>query len=327
MDKLISVIIPIYNTELHLLKCLESVVNQTYSNLQILLINDGSTDKSGEICKEYELKDKRIQYFYQNNKGVSSARNFGLEKSKGDYIHIIDSDDWLELHTYEFLIHTIQKQNADTVIFEYYIDYDHKHIKHQERKYSYGYLNHNLAVDFSIFSQNSFAWSRFYTKKCLKDIKFKEDVHWGEETIFIVEALKNTNTIYYCCIPLYHYYQSPISATRSKFNPKKLSGISMSKYFIQLMKKKYPRLLNKAYDLYSSILTELLFQVNSNKNNLQIIKYIRYELIKTFLKSFKSKDIIFQKKIKYLIVILNPKIFRFFHKIHIIFTQNKLTLQ
>ena len=101
---LISVIIPVYNTEKYLRTCLDSIVNQTHSNLQIILIDDGSTDNSGLICDEYAQKDSRIICVHQQNGGVSKARNEGLKIATGDYIHFPDSDDYLDLDTYEYLL-------------------------------------------------------------------------------------------------------------------------------------------------------------------------------------------------------------------------------
>jgi len=111
MDK-ISVIIPVYNVESYLRKCLDSVLNQTYKNLEILLINDGSTDNSGSICDEYGKKDSRIRVFHKENGGASSARNVGLRELTGDYIGFVDSDDWLEPQMYEVLYKALIDNNV-----------------------------------------------------------------------------------------------------------------------------------------------------------------------------------------------------------------------
>ncbi len=100
-DPLLSVIIPVYNVEKYLRECLDSVSNQTYQNLEIILVNDGSKDGSAEICKEYLAKDERIQYYEQENQGQSAARNLALSKATGEYITFVDSDDWISLDIYE----------------------------------------------------------------------------------------------------------------------------------------------------------------------------------------------------------------------------------
>ena len=112
---LISVIVPIYNTEKYLKKCLDSIINQTYKNLQIILIDDGSGDNSGEICDEYATKDSRIQVIHKQNAGVTAARNDGLDMATGDYIGFVDSDDWIEPNMYEEMMANLIKTGADFV--------------------------------------------------------------------------------------------------------------------------------------------------------------------------------------------------------------------
>lgn len=112
---MISVIIPIYNVEKYLRQCLDSVINQTYKDLQIILIDDGSTDDSGRICDEYVAKDSRIVLIHQNNKGAGAAKNTGLKAATGDFIAFVDGDDYLELDAYQYMIDLICKYDADVV--------------------------------------------------------------------------------------------------------------------------------------------------------------------------------------------------------------------
>lgn len=100
---MISVIVPMYNVELYLRKCLDSIVNQTYKNIEILIIDDGSTDNSGMICDEYAQKDDRIKVFHTENQGLSSARNLGLDEATGDWVGFVDSDDWIDDDMYDVL--------------------------------------------------------------------------------------------------------------------------------------------------------------------------------------------------------------------------------
>ncbi|MGN0514976.1 MAG: glycosyltransferase family 2 protein, partial [Lachnospiraceae bacterium] len=108
-ESLISVIVPVYNTEDYLRPCIESILRQTYPYLQIILVNDGSTDHSGEICDEYKLKDSRIEVIHQENGGVSIARNIGMKLAKGEYVSFIDSDDYIHPQMYEFLLQSIKE--------------------------------------------------------------------------------------------------------------------------------------------------------------------------------------------------------------------------
>ena len=115
-NELISIIVPIYNTEKYLRQCLDSIINQTYTNFEVLLVNDGSTDSSGMICQEYVENDSRFRYFEKENGGVSSARNLGLECSGGAYITFIDSDDWVESNHLEALLKGIKENNTDIAV-------------------------------------------------------------------------------------------------------------------------------------------------------------------------------------------------------------------
>lgn len=113
----ISVIVPIYNVEKYIEKCINSIINQTYKDLEIILVDDGSTDSSGKICDEYAKKDKRIKVIHKKNGGVSSSRNIALTIANGDYITWIDSDDWIEKDTYSKLADIILKNKADIIQF------------------------------------------------------------------------------------------------------------------------------------------------------------------------------------------------------------------
>lgn len=115
---LVSVIIPVYNVEEYLCKCVDSVINQTYKNLEIILVDDGSTDSSGRICDEYAGKDERIRVVHKNNSGPSNTRNVGLEHAKGKYIYFIDSDDYIEHNALALLVNTAESAEADLVFFD-----------------------------------------------------------------------------------------------------------------------------------------------------------------------------------------------------------------
>ncbi|MFC5684431.1 glycosyltransferase family 2 protein [Flavobacterium sp. MAHUQ-51] len=115
----ISIIIPVYNVSAYLRQCLDSVINQTYTELEIIIVNDGSTDDSLNICQEYQLIDNRIQLINQQNAGLSAARNTGIDYVQGDYILFVDSDDWIDLNTCQLLVDNVKSTNADVVLFSY----------------------------------------------------------------------------------------------------------------------------------------------------------------------------------------------------------------
>ena len=117
--ELISIIVPVYNAEKYLQKCLDSILEQTYQNLEIIIVNDGSTDNSGQICHEYEQKDSRIIYMEKENGGVSDTRNTGLDRMTGSYVTFVDSDDWLEPNYVQFLYEKLIEHQADIVVGNY----------------------------------------------------------------------------------------------------------------------------------------------------------------------------------------------------------------
>ena len=123
---LISIIIPVYNVERYLAQCLDSVINQTYPNLEIICVNDGTTDSSGQILEQYAQKDGRIVVIVQENQGLSGARNTGLKHVHGKYIMFVDSDDWIELETCEDAVIAAEKHNADLVMWSYVREFEHE---------------------------------------------------------------------------------------------------------------------------------------------------------------------------------------------------------
>ena len=118
----ISIVVPVYNAEPYLRKCLDSVINQTLKNVEIILVDDGSTDNSANICKKYAEKDERIIYFYKENEGLAAARQDGIERARGEYVGFVDSDDWLELNMYERMYSVAKENDADIVFCNCYFD-------------------------------------------------------------------------------------------------------------------------------------------------------------------------------------------------------------
>ena len=115
MSELISVIVPVYNVEKYLDKCIQSILGQTYSNIELLLIDDGSTDSSGAICDKYVTQDSRVRVFHKSNEGVSAARNWGLDNAKGEWIAFVDADDWIDSDMYERMYNAAVQNQTDMV--------------------------------------------------------------------------------------------------------------------------------------------------------------------------------------------------------------------
>lgn len=172
-NDLISIIIPVYKVEEYLEKCIESVLKQTYTNLQIILVDDGSPDNCGKICDEYAKKDPRIEVIHKVNGGLSDARNVGIAKAKGKYIGFVDSDDYIKEDMYEILINLIKEYDADVSICNLYDVIDGKeYIRNNENGIQeYGRLEilKEVLLDKNI---QSYAWNKLYKKELFDEIKY-----------------------------------------------------------------------------------------------------------------------------------------------------------
>ena len=170
---LISIIIPVYKVEKYLEKCIQSVINQTYENLQIILVDDGSPDNCGKICDEYAKKDHRIEVIHKSNGGLSDARNKGLEIAKGEYIGFIDSDDYIESDMYEVLYNLLKQYNAYVSICNFYTVSQGKiAIKNAEngiKEYNRIEILKEVLLDNNI---QSYAWNKLYKKELFDEIKY-----------------------------------------------------------------------------------------------------------------------------------------------------------
>ena len=191
-QELISIIVPIFNTEKHLHQCLDSILSQSYENFECLLINDGSTDASASICREYVAKDARFRYFEKENGGVSSARNLGIERSGGAYITFIDSDDWVEFDYLEVLYSAIIQETADISVSSYrtyemskniWLFHAFKRVEHQKVFSRQELLNQLMFLD-SLDSSYRFASCKLVRKSVLTGIWFNESTHLGEDMEF-----------------------------------------------------------------------------------------------------------------------------------------------
>ena len=188
----ISIIVPIYNAENFIKKCVDSLLNQTKKELEFILINDGSTDKTHDILKTY--KDKRIKYFKNKNQGIGKTRNFGIEKATGKYIIFIDSDDYIEPTTCEELYNKAIKEKADVVVCDFFKVYDDGSIEDinlPSFKTSKLKDNPNILIDINLSP-----WNKIYSTKLIKDnnIRFAEGIKY-EDVPFVSEALDRANRI------------------------------------------------------------------------------------------------------------------------------------
>ena len=204
----ISVIIPVYNVEQYLKQCLDSVINQSMKNLEIILVNDGSTDCSGDICDKYAQKDSRITVIHKENQGLAAARQTGLDAAHGEYIGFIDSDDWLEPEMYEEMYRAAKSEDVDIVFCNVYRNEDKK----EQAYFASGYYNHEQMVK-TIFprllagftsegEENTIRWCnwlRIYKKKMIDshNIRFDSRFRRCQDLPFTFECTIHANSYYY----------------------------------------------------------------------------------------------------------------------------------
>lgn len=215
MEELISVIVPIYNAEKYLEQCIKSIVNQTYKNIEIILVDDGSIDESHKICDEYKEKDSRIIVVHKKNGGVSSARNTGLNLAKGDWIAFIDADDWVEKEYLEELICNAKEKNVNISMCGYnrISNNGNKEKKSNNKKEivdSKEYLIRALNPQ----TGYGFVPLKIINKKIIKNIKFNQNLTVGEDALFNMEIAPNINKAFYCNKALYNYRNNSESVVK-----------------------------------------------------------------------------------------------------------------
>ena len=221
-EELISIIIPVYNSEKYIDNCLKSIINQDYKNIEIIIIDDGSKDDSFSICKENSLKDKRIKVFHQENSGVSAARNFGLNKVKGKYIFFADSDDFLEQNCISTLYKNLKADNSDYICGSYILEktlHRSKKVCFQKKSYTKNDLTDNLP-DVMQHIQNA-PWGKLFRSDIIKnnDIRFPDDIPYGEDTCFQIEYFNYVNRVTIIPDIIYHYNFTNENAATKKFYP------------------------------------------------------------------------------------------------------------
>lgn len=246
-DIKVSVIIPIYNVAKFVSKCIDSIRNQTYENLEILLVDDGSIDDSGKICDEYANKDKRIKIIHKINAGVSAARNTGIEQSTGDYVCFVDGDDYVMQDYVEYLLRLAQEKQAEIALTtEWFTSFDLKQDKRIEKTVYSGERATEAILSYEIpIGVNN----KIFAKKFLDcGVRFEENLCIGEGFNFNTAAFQRANLVAIGRRKIYFYRKDNTNSVTTKFNAKKWEN---GLYAVQLIKKNFilrSEKLNKAWE-------------------------------------------------------------------------------
>lgn len=309
----ISVIVPIYNIEKFIPRCLDSILSQTYRNLEIILVDDGSTDGSGEIVDQYAKKDGRIKVIHQVNSGVSVARNRGLDHATGDYIGFVDGDDYIEPDMYEILMQIINEHHVDIAHCGYQMIYpsrvDYYYNSGEKIK-----LSHDEGL-FELLKGTRVEpglWNKLYKTELFKEIRLPIGVTETEDLLCNFEVFLLADTSFFYDVSKYHYMLRSGSATSGILTEKK----RRDRYFVvsSILEKCERNSLYyaAAYERFLRILIENATQINYRELRDESISELRNEARRAVL--FKEFDI----KIKGMVFITAyfPKLYRWIHSVY-----------
>lgn len=318
MNDLISVIVPVYNNENFLERCLTSLITQKYENIEIILVDDGSTDKSGMICDFYASKDNRIKVIHQKNQGVSKARNEALKISTGKYLAFCDSDDFVELGIYEELINSLK--SSDYGISMCTLEKD---ISLYDKFSIFGFDEMALKI-MSDSMISGYLWNKIFRANIIREnnIQFMENIHILEDQIFVLEYIKHISKGVCVNEKLYNYEMNPNSALNSKISEKKLTALYGRVYIYNIIRE-YSQSVDLKIISWKQMICELIvfskkliFKQTSITNKCKINKYLNEinKYLSKYLNDFDMKYIPKKLQIYYLVFKVNRIIWRKYYE-------------
>lgn len=309
----ISVIVPVYNADKYLTRCLDSLMSQTYQNIEIILVNDGSTDTSKDIIEEYKHKDNRIVSVHKPNGGESSARNMGLDTAKGTYIAFVDSDDCIHPDMYTSLIGVMNGNNADLAFCDimWQTQNGSEHIGLSEFTagvFHKDEISEKLLINITHNRLLRATWNKLYKREIItgNNIRFPEDIVYGPDFIFNIEYLWYANTIYYLNKPLYYYDNTTAGTSKTSHNNILLSGKIINDKLLVLAERKG---INSRYFKTKAIGEYIFFarvQLRMNLNNCAHLSVTeQYDKLKEIVYDKDFRDNITRNKYILFLVFLN----------------------
>lgn len=271
----ISVIVPIYNAELYLSRCVGSILNQTFTDFDLILVNDGSRDGSSLLCNEYELKDRRVHVIHQENSGPAIARNKGIDyafsQSDSKYLVFVDSDDYLHPQFLEYMYYATEDNMVEISMCQ------HKYISANEKLenvelYNGCLTNEISAENLMISHSNSFnyVWGKLFVKGCFKTLRFPESVFFGEDNLIIFKAMFESNRIVFIENVLYYYFYTGTGITKSPWTPKSLDVFEGIKVQLNYYAEHgYEKAYEKEIELYIQQYAYQIHRIREDKENLE----------------------------------------------------------
>ena len=294
MEKdLISVIVPVYNVEKYLEKCVNSIINQTYKNLEIILVDDGATDNSGKMCDEFAKKDSRIKVIHKENGGSADARNSGLDKVTGKYILFVDSDDCLNKKMIEILHNEIIKESRDIVLCEYE-KVNENDIEFEKEIETYKILNHTKESIFELYygmghkhEKVVVPWGKLYKKELFDGIRYPKG-RKGEDELTLYKVFYKANNIVEINAKLYYYLQREGSLSSDWY-------IKPRHYMVDALEEEIKFFVNKKEERYQVLVVKRLLRELKHNYNFKLKSTKKYGDI--FIKYYeKYKNQIMENK-------------------------------
>ena len=311
--ELVSVVVPIYNMESFLPKCMESLLKQTYEMIEIILVDDGSTDKSRILINEYEkLYPKKVRVCYKENGGLSSARNIGIEKVQGKFVIFPDPDDWVDRNYIEELVKIQKKYQCDLAVTGYFVEFEKKSIQTNLNQ-ELVKMNSKEAIKslFRLPCMGGFAWNKLYCLDIIRNnkLEFLDDVGTTEDLDFAYRYLKYCNSVVFSPeTRTYHYYQREGAATDKKFSFKKLESIHT-----------YEKILSDNYDseikniakeeTCNTAINLLWMYWSTEEQDKEVLGKIKFYLRENFFVYMKSKTYSKSRKIQAIMARFMPNVY------------------
>lgn len=282
MQHLLSIIVPVYNVEKYLPDCLKAIINQSYKNIEIILIDDGSTDTSGTICDQYQKKDNRIRVIHKKNQGCSTARNIGIKNARGDLIAFVDADDIIDCQMYEILINNLDITYSDVSACTYVKEYEVNRIQPVEKQkviptpLVFEKNDIFLSITRKEKSLEGYIWNKVWKRNLIDGHFFREDIVMCEDSIFTWETLKEAKRACYCDLPMYHYLIQSFSATRNSSVEKYMGALTSYELMLEdamIFSEDVVKNLSKEYLGWNLFIFRQL--TKQNEPNMEIYKKIK----------------------------------------------------
>ena len=314
---MVSVIVPVYNTGKYLSKCVDSLLEQTYRDFEVIIVDDGSKDESGIICDEQSARSEKIRVFHKPNGGVSTARNLGIEKAKGDYIAFCDPDDWVSPDCLQVMSQKNAEEEVDLVACGFCeftkngLEYNNSKASSSEKLF-----NREEAL-FSLLKQDTFAaavWSKLFKMEIIQAnrLRFDDELLMGQDIHFCFCYIQHCRSVVYNALPMYFYNRESLGVTSSRvpLTKRKMSVLKAYVKIADMSHETYPELEKMAYSIFSSICLDFIFlYYRSHMNSPEILETLKKNFVQYNAYFYASKEYNKRRKIIARLIPAHPRLY------------------